>query len=44
MTFEEQHKKIIKRIQQYVVRGLHSYLFRVQSSQDETFTDKADKL
>jgi len=28
MTFQEQNKKILNRLQQYVVRGLHSHLFK----------------
>lgn len=43
-TFKEQHKKILDRVQEFVVRRLHSYLFRLQSGQDEEFTEKADKL
>ena len=44
LEFTETHQRVLDCIEEYVLRGLHSYLFRKQSLDDEAFVDKTERL
>ena len=43
-TFWSQQQKLVSRATHYILRSLHSTLFKVQSAQDEALTAKVEQL